>query len=401
MTATTTTKTRAPSAPAADIDWAARARALTATIAAASDRIEKERQVTADIMAALHEARLFHMLLPRELGGGEADPIAFMEVIEAVSAGDASVGWCLGQGLGCTHAAGFLKPEIAKEIFGPANGVLAWGPPSGAKAIKVEGGYRVSGRWRFASGSPHATWLGGHSIVCEADGTPVKDAKGRPVLRTMLFPKAKCTIHDVWNVLGLRGTGSNDYEVKDLFVPAAYTTWRDSVPDRSHDAPLYNVPLLTLYGMGFAGVGLGIAKACLAAFMELASKKVTSGRTAPLAENAVVQSEVAQATWRLEAARSYLIDRLEEYWEVVKTTADVPLDVRARLRIAITSAMHRAREVVDYTFTAAGTNAIFEGSPFERRFRDIHTVTAQGQAHAANFEFSGQALFGYAPAHRL
>jgi len=220
------------------VDWAARARALTPMIEAASDRIEKERQVTPDVMAALHDAQLFRMLLPREMGGGEADPVAFMEVIEAISAGDASVGWCLGQGLGCSHAAAFLAPAVATEIFGESNSVLAWGPPSGAKAISVEGGYRVSGRWRFASGSPHATWLGGHSLVCEADGTPRKDDKGRPILRTMLFPKAKAKIYDVWNVLGLRGTGSNDYEVKDLFIPSAYTTWRDSVPDRTHKGPL-------------------------------------------------------------------------------------------------------------------------------------------------------------------
>jgi len=382
-------------------DWPSRARALSPSIVVAADRIERERQVPTDIMAALHGARLFHMLLPREIGGGEADPIAFMEVIEAVSAADASVGWCLGQGLGCTHAAGFLAPEIAREIFGPRDAVLAWGPPSGAKAVAVDGGFRVTGRWRFASGSPNATWLGGHSTLCNPDGTPKTDDKGRPVMRTMLFPKSKAVIHDVWNVMGLRGTGSNDYEVKDLFVPAKYTTWRDSPADRTHDGPIYNVPLLTLYGMGFAGVGLGIARASLAAFMTLATKKVTSGRTAPLAESAVVQSEVAQATWQIEAARSYLIDRLREYWDVARKTADVPLDVRARLRIAITSAMHRSREVVDFAFHAAGTNAIFESSPFERRFRDMHTVTAQGQAHSSNFEFAGQALFGNAPAHRL
>jgi len=159
--------------------------------------------------------------------------------------------------------------------------------------------------------------------------------------------------------------------------------------------------MLTLYGMGFAGVGLGIAKASLAAFMALAAKKVANSRTTPLADNAVVQSEVAQATWRLQAARAYLVDMLREYWSIATTTADIPLDLRARLRIAITSAMHRSREVVDYSFHAAGTNAIFDGSPFERRFRDIHTVTAQGQGHAENFEFAGQALFGNVPTQRL
>jgi alkylation response protein AidB-like acyl-CoA dehydrogenase len=383
------------------IDYVARARALAPMIEAAGDRIEAERRIVPEIVVALHEAGLFHMLLPVSLGGGAADIVAFNQVIETVAAADASTAWCLGQQVASTQAAGYVAPEIAREVFGPPVGCVAWGPPSGGKAIIVDGGYRVTGRWRFGSGSGHCPWLGGHSAVIEADGKPRLDNKGRPVMRTMLFRKEQAKITDIWHVIGLRGTGSNAYEVHDLFVPEAYTTWRDSQADRTNDGALYNIPLLTLYGIGFSGVGLGLARAGLDAFMTLAATKpARAGQGAPLRESPLIQSRVAKATGGLNAARAFLREMLEEIWEAVNK-AGVSLEQRARLRLAITGALDQSRRVVDFAYTAAGTTAIFTGSAFERRFRDMHTVTAQGQAHMSNFESAGQALFGIEPSQRL
>lgn len=394
-------KSKKKQAPATSTeDWIERARALAPLIESESANIEKERRVTDKVQSALQEAGLFHMLVPRSIGGGQADPWSFNQVLEEIAAADASTAWCLGQGIGCTMAAGFLDQKVAAEIFAPG-GVLAWGPPSGAKAIAVDGGYRVSGRWHFASGSPNATWFGGHSVVCEADGTPRKGPDGKPVMRTMLFPASKTTIHKVWDVIGLRGTGSDDYEVKDLFVPEAYTTWRDSQPDRRESGPTWNVPLLTMYGMGFSGIALGLARATLKAFMDLAQTKVSSGMSAPLADNAVIQAEVAKATGKLESSRAFLRQMIGAFWEHAQHGREIPLDVRAKLRVAITFGMNQCKEVVDFAYQASGTNAIFEKNPFERRFRDIHTVTQQGQAHESNYQFSGQALFGKVPGHRL
>lgn len=381
--------------------WAGVARKLAPMISAAGERIETERKVTPEVMKALHEAKLFRLLMPRSIGGCEADPLSYMQVLEEVSAADASTGWCLGQGLGCSLAAAFVDGAIAEEIFDKPDGVLAWGPPNGAKAIKTKGGYRVTGRWRFASGSPNCTWFGGHSEVCEADGTPVKDAKGHPVMRTMLFPAKSCEIIKVWDVIGLRGTGSDDYAVKDLFVPDAYTTWRDSAPDRREAGPLYNIPLLTMYGMGFSGVAQGIARTVLEEFMKLAQAKKASGMGVPLCENAVIQSQTAQAMAKLLSGRAFLVQMIKEFYEASAAGGEFSLDLRAKLRISITWSMQQAKDVVDYCYHAAGTNAIFEKNPFERRFRDMHTVTQQGQAHMTNFEFSGQALFGRTPGHRL
>jgi len=388
----------------APVDWVARATALVPMIEAASERIEAERRIVPEVVTALHEAGLFHMLLPASFGGGAADIVAFNQVIETIAAADASTAWCLAQQVASTQAAGYLDPKIAREIFAPPDGAVAWGPPSGAKAVVVDGGYIVNGRWRFGSGSEHCPWLGGHCAVFDADGKPRLDKQGRPVMRTMLFTKDKATFYDIWNVIGLRGTGSNAYEVTELFVPEVYSYWRDLPADRRGADPLGNIPLLTLYGMGFSGVGLGLARASLDAFMKLAEmKKPGSVHGAPvlLRDNAVIQARVAKATGRLQSARAYLHDMLRVFWDAATANRAVPLEQRAQLRVAITGAMEQARRVVDFAYHAAGTNAIFHGSPFERRFRDMHTVTAQGQAHLSNFEAAGQALFGIEPNQRL
>jgi indole-3-acetate monooxygenase len=382
------------------VDWVARARALVPLIEAAADRIEAERRIVPDVVAALHEAGIFHMLLPPALGGGGADIVAFNQVIQTIAAADASTAWCLGQQVASTQAAGYLDPKIAREVFGPPHGAVAWGPPSGATAQVADGGYIVNGRWRFASGSGHCPWIGGHCAVIERDGKPRLDDNGRPVLRTMLFRKERAIWTDIWHTIGLRGTGSNQYEVKDLFVPDAYTTWRDQQSDRTDDGALYNVPLLTLYGIGFSGVGLGLARASLDAFMTLAAGKTGRVGRGVMRDNPVIQSEVAKVAGGLHAARAFLREMLDEIWDAVNK-AGATLEARARLRLAITGAMDQSVRVVDFAYTAAASSAIFDGSPFERRFRDMHTVTAQGQAHMSNFESAGQALFGLEPSQRL
>jgi alkylation response protein AidB-like acyl-CoA dehydrogenase len=387
-----------------NVDWVARAQALAPMIAAAGDRIEAERRIAPDVVAALHGAGLFRMLLPASLGGGGADVVAFNQVIETIAAADASTAWCLAQQVASTQAASFMDPKVAREIFVSPNGAVAWGPPAGAKAVVADGGYVVNGRWRFASGSEHCPWLGGHCAVIEADGKARLDPRGRPVMRTVLFRKEKATFTDIWHVLGLRGTASNAYGVKDLFVREAYSTWRDSVPDRRGDEPLARIPLLTLYGMGFSGVALGLARACLEAFKTLAATKKPSpmhGSPVPLREHPVIQARVAEATGQLQSARSYLLDMLRVFWDAATEKRAVSLEQRAQLRIAITGSMEQASRVVDFAFRTAGADAIFQGSPFERRFRDMHTVTAQGQAHLSNFEGAGQALFGIETTQRL
>ena len=381
-----------------EIDWVARARGIAPLIEAAAPRIEAELQIPADVVAAIHDAGLYRMCLPRSMGGGEIDIPELTEVIQIVAAADASTAWCLGQGLGCSLAAAFLAPEAAQELFGRPDAAGAWGPPNpSARAVPTDGGYKVTGLWHFASGSRHATWIGGHTPVREADGTPRLDGDGKQLVRTMMFPRASAEITDVWQVVGLRGTGSDDYAVSDLFVPEAYSFVRDSADDRRESGPLYRIPLLTFYGIEFASVALGVARAALDSIEALAAEKVASRTVGVLRENAAIQQRVAWSEGQLGSSRAYLAEMVGETWDTACAGEPFPLDQRARLRIAITYAMNQAREVVNFAYQSAGTTAIFEANPFERRFRDMHTIAQQGQAHMSNLESAGKALLGLDP----
>lgn len=383
-------------APATEIDWTARAAALAPRLAAEADRIEADGRVPAELMGALHEAGLFRLCLPRALGGAEAAPIVVASVLETLAAADASTAWCLGQGLGCSLAAGFVAPDAAGEIFGPPDAVLAWGPPNGTgHAARVDGGYRLTGRWSFASGIRNATWIGAHARVRDPGAAaPAPAAQGRRGLRTFLFPASEAEIHPVWDTIGLRGTGSDDYEVRDLFVPDSRSYVRDLVRDRRGPSPVHRIPQTTFFGMAFAGVALGIARGLLDAFMALAVEKTPSYATGPLAGNAAVRQRVARREGDLGGARAFLFERMAERWEAARRDEAPSLRSRALLRIACTNATLRAREAADFAYASAGAAAVHRRNPFERRFRDMNAVAQQVQAAPSNLEDAGAALFG-------
>jgi alkylation response protein AidB-like acyl-CoA dehydrogenase len=371
-----------------------RARAIRPLLEAAGARIEAARELTEDVLAAMHEAELFRVLLPRSVGGAELEPVDYVQVVEAIAMGDGSTAWCLGQGSGCALAAGFLEPAIAREVFGPPNAVLAWGYGPNGRAEVVPGGYRVTGHWLFASGSRHATWLGGHSIVIEPDGKTRLDEDGMPAERTMLFPRDRARIDDVWQVMGLRGTGSDSYAVKDLFVPEAYSFARDVDADRREPGTLFRFSTSQLYAAGFAGVALGLARATLDAFTKLAREKTSAATKNVLRDSAVVQSAIAVCEARWRSARAFLLQTLREIWDDVAVSGAPTLDQRMTVRLASTYAIQQAKEIVDLCYQEAGATAIFESQPFERRFRDMHAVTQQVQAHTVHFETVGQHLLG-------
>ncbi len=382
------------------VDWIARANDVAPMIARAADRIEQEREIPDAVISALHDRQLFRMLLARSCGGGETEPAVYVQAIEEIAKADGSTAWCVNQASGGTIAAAFLAPEVARAIFGDARAVAASGPTLGT-AVAVDGGYRVSGAWAFASGSKHATWLAAHCLVKEADGTPRIGPDGEPFQRTMLFPKGRATFTDIWHVIGLKGTGSDKYEVADLFVPADFSYTREFDPDRRETGPLYRFSNYQLFGVGFAGVALGLARACLDAFIPLAGQKTPHNTGQLLRENALVQFETGFAEAQLQAARIFLLQLLRDMWDMAVKGEPFSVDLRARLRLATTFAIVQARDVVDTVYQAAGATAIFASNPFERRFRDMHTVSQQVQAHASNFELIGQHLLGMQPKSRF
>jgi alkylation response protein AidB-like acyl-CoA dehydrogenase len=350
------------------------------------------------VLRALHDAGLFRLLLPRLLDGGEVDPVTFVRVIEAVARHDASAAWCLCQAAGCSMTAAYLPPAEARAIFGPREAVLAWGPSHDARAVAVDGGYRITGTWSFASGCRHATWLGGYCAIQEADGSPRRRPDGAPEGRTMLFPAERADVIDVWHVTGLRGTGSDTFTVTDLFVPRAQTVSRDDPAERRHPGPLYCFPSGSLYASGFAGVAMGLARSSLDAFIELARDKEPRASKRQVRDSGLVQVQVAQAEAQLGAARAFLLEALERAWAAVsRSGADLDLEQRVQIRLASTYGIHQARQVVDTVHHAAGSSAVFTSSAFERRFRDIHTVTQQLQGRQAHFETVGRYLLGLEP----
>ncbi len=377
-----------------DADYVQRARALTPVIEAASPEIERGRQLPQDLLAAMHGAGIFRSLLPRSVGGGEVHPASFVEITEAIAMGDGSAGWCVGQGSGCSMMAAYLAPRIAREIFGPADGVLAWGFGPNGRAVRCEGGYRVTGKWSFASGSRHATWLGGHSFVYGPDGEKLRDPDGDPIEHTMLFPRASATITDDWQVMGLRGTGSDSYSVTDLFVPAPYSAVRDEEADRREAGTLYRFSSQHLYSVGFGGVALGLARAMLDAFLRLAQTKTPQALSKSLRDNPVIQSQVGRSEARLRAARTQLLAALRDIYDVVAETGNVTMDQRIAIRMASTFAIQESRDVSEFVWQEAGSSAIFEKNPFERRFRDLHSVTQQAQGRSHHFETVGQHFLG-------
>ena len=383
------------------MDPVQRARQLRPLIEAAAPAIERRCALTPELLAALHDAGLFRLLLPKSCGGEEVEPAVFVAAVEEVAKGDASTAWCMSQGSGCSMAAAYLEPAIAREIFGERAAVLAWGPGGpNAKATAVEGGYRVSGTWPYASGSRHAQWLGGHCALVDAAGRPCLGPDGKPAERTMLFPKSEAAIRDVWQVVGLKGTGSDTYTVTDLFVPARYTFTRESAADRREAGPLYRFTSYQLYGAGFAGVALGIGRATLDAFMAIAGK-VPALASKPLRDNAVVQSKVAIAEAQWQSSRAFLMQTLNDMCEAASRGEAFTLQQRATLRLAAVHAIHQCREVVETAYHLAGGPAIFENQPFERRMRDMHTLAQQVQSQLINFEMAGQVLLGFPSTSKL
>ena len=369
------------------------ARDLGAAIAAASDTIEATRRIPAPLLTRLHDSRLFRMLLPRSVGGDQTPPGTYLSAIEEIARHDASVAWNVFVANSSALIAAFLDPAAARTIFADLPTILAWGPPNASRATAVAGGYRVSGTWDFASGCRNANWMGAHCHVVEADGSLRLNRYGRPLIRSLLFPVEQATLLDTWNTIGLRGTASDSYSVADLFVPEAYSTTREDPSLRRERGPLYAFTMQGLYAVGVASVALGIASAMLAEFIGLALRK-TPRALARLADNAVVQADVARAEARLGSARAYLIETLSTIYASADGVAPIAVADRARVRLACTNAIQAATEVADLAYKGAGVDAIFPGSAFERRFRDMHTLSQQIQARGAHFESVGQILLG-------
>jgi indole-3-acetate monooxygenase len=377
-------------------DAVERARALAPLLAAEADEIERSRRLTPKIVAALVEGGFYRLLLPKSLGGGEVAPAVFLGVLEEIAKADASTAWCLGQCGVCAMVAAYLDPGPAREIFAAPPGILAWGATAG-EARAVPGGYRATWRWSFASGCRQASWIGAHVQIIEPDGKKRLKLDGKIAVRTILLPVSSATFHDVWDVVGLNGTGTDDYSVDDLFIPEKFSALRDDASERREAGPLYKISTSMMFGLGFAAIALGVARATLDSAIETARAKTSRDLKTGMRHNNVVQATIGRCEAKLRAVRAYLYATVAEMWRALEDDKPLTNEHRLALRLAATWTIHQSAEVVDAAYHMVGASAIFRTQAFERRFRDIHAIAQQIQARDIHYESVGQVLLGLDP----
>jgi indole-3-acetate monooxygenase len=381
--------------PPADV--VAAAKGLVPLILASRDEGERIRRVPPEVAKALAAAGLLQMFLPRSMGGPELAPLTVFRAIEEISKADGSVGWCAMIATAASLALGWLPADIGRQFCGqPADFRCAGSLRPLGRADPVDGGYRVRGHWNFASGIDHANRLFCTCIVMDGD-KPQLTGAGTPRVRAMWLPSDRATVQDTWSVVGMRGTGSQDFIVDDVFVPAAHSCF---IGEPAIEAgPLYNPRLVfvTLFST-VAANSLGIARGAIDAFIELAARESSTRSTDVLRDRPFVQARLAEAEAILNAARAYVVDAVGTFWEAVCNDAPDPSIAIAQARLAIVHAMHEAVRSVDLVFHAAGTNAIYCRNPLERYFRDIHVAVQHNSAFPAQYESAGKVLMGLRPA---
>lgn len=353
-------------------------------------------RLTPEVVDKLHEQRLFRMLLPRAYGGEEVDLGTWFRAMEALGKLDASTAWCVGQMNGCAATACAVEPAVAREIWGPPRAALSWGPPIRARADAVDGGHRLSGEWMMSSGSRHATWIGLTAPVFDRSGAQVPMPPGSTA-RTFFVPADAVTWVDSWDVIGLNATNSGGFKVDNRFVPEGYSAYRERVLDTRIDSPLYKFPLNSFFATGFSGIALGIARSMLDATIALAAEKKPRAAKVSLLDNHLVQFQIGDAEARLRSARGYVEATAERVWQAVVASGELTIPQRIDIRMASTFAIQEAKTVADAAWDVAGASAIFASSPFERRLRDIRTLTQQVQGRRSHLQEVGAYLLGLEP----
>jgi alkylation response protein AidB-like acyl-CoA dehydrogenase len=374
----------------------ASARELAPAIRRAAPEIEQKRALPQPLFEQMADAGLFHMLIPRQLGGAELDLPTYVQVIEELGKADASTAWTVNQGgVWATHAV-CVPPALAREIWvDTPRGVVSNTPAPTAIAIPVEGGYRVTGRQGFSTGSPHASWIAARGRIIE-DGQPRRRPDGSLDIRFFMMPKREVEMLDTWHTRGLRGTGTHHFTVTDHFVPEERTFSQDA-PPRPEYGPLYALPRTQLFATGDAAIALGNARSALDTFATLASEKTPGSMSQLLREQAMVQYEIGQAEALYHAARALLWKTVADIWPIICETKATTLPIRAALRTATTFALRKSAEVVDTTYNLAGATAVLESHPLQRYFQDAHVITQHVQSRMSHFQLIGRYYLGLEP----
>lgn len=357
-------------------DYVARAREVGKVIAAEADDIERETTITQTAYRALADAGLFWILVPKEFGGAGLGIVDALNVIEEIACADGSTGWALMANAFSTGVAvGFMPDEGAREMFaGDDKGITAGMILPTGSAVKVDGGYRVTGNYQFASGSAHASWIGAGFVVKDDNGDPIVDGNGQPDCRVAFIPRDKIEFRGNWDVMGLVGTGSYDYGVADVFVPDKHTMETFStVPVRPE--PVYGLGLLGIGVGGHAPVALGIMRHALEEIASIASVKARPGYPTVVGDSDLFKIEFAKNEAMYQAARAYVYAAHADAEATYAAGGTISPEQFARLRQVITWTQEVAGQVVGFAHHWGGSQPIRNPSALGRCTRDIAVAT--------------------------
>lgn len=388
------TSTTAPAGRTTSNDYTEALHALLPRIKARREEIEESRRLPKDLVAELVGTGIFRLGVPKDLGGDEGSPVDLIRIAETIGTADGSVGWCAAIGMTVSGVSGMMPDEGAREVYAnPSLPRSIVAEPAGA-AIEVDGGVRVSGRWRFASGVTHADWIGLGAIVME-NGAPRMTPHGPDTIHVMV-PTSDLTIHDTWHVHGLRGTGSFDVSCEDVFVPNR-RRFSAFAPVNPRPEPFYRMPVLAIVAPSMIAPGLGIARAALDELYELAPGKTPALSMVPLPEKPLFQAEIARLEATLGAARSFLYDTLEDTWETVCSGQKLSGRQRALLRAACNYACEAVSHVTRRVNTLAGASSVYSNSSIQRHARDAEVITHHMTQSPHVWEDAGRMLMGFEP----
>lgn len=375
-----------------------RVRELEPLIREYAPQAERERRLAQPVSDALQEAGFFRLFRPASRGDGlELDPVTAFRVFEELSRIDSAVGWNVQLANAAEVFGAWYSDDVTKEVFDAPDTIMAgaWNPPR--RAVPADGGYRISGRTIFSSNCHSATWILGLANIFDGD-TMRADENGAPVTLLTLFPMREAEIVDNWNTLGMRGTGSDDVVVEDVFVPEdrAVPLGPLGNPGSAYAGPFHRLSIWPAVACQVIPA-LGISRAAIDDFIEMATKKTPMYTATTLRERSVVQLQIAEAEAKLSAARSFLFSVYDELWQRAVDGESLDMSGRARCQLACSHAAVAAAEAVDRVHVAGGASAIRNEQPFQRYFRDAHVITQHAFVSPSRFEAAGQVLLGLEP----
>jgi indole-3-acetate monooxygenase len=369
------------------------AQAFRPRILAERDRIEVERRLPEGLTRDLSGAGFFRMCLPSAYGGLDLDPIQALVVYEELARADASVAWCVWNG-NVNWTTARLPKHVAEAIFADPDTILANSTRPTGQAVVVERGYRVTGRWTLVSGCQLSQWF---ILMClvQENGKLRVAPPGMPEPRFMLCPAADCEIVDTWTTGGLRGTGSHDVVVKNLFVPAGRASFfTDPI---ALNGPRYAFPAFTRVIPGLGAMALGVARAAIEALLDLAGDKRHEVTRQSLREDPGAQTRVSQAEALVRSARLYLFDAINRSWHDALQGREVQIKEWADVRLASCHAVVSAAQAVDLVYITGGASSLYATCMLERAFRDVHAITQHIGVHPRTLGTTGRVLFGLLP----